>query len=91
MKKVSILSFCILLSAFVSCNSTPEGLLFNGEDMKKWTVTGDVSLQNRIMTLSGTESKAVLKKAATRTLYWKWSLEQLPAVKGLSVFIPGRI
>ncbi|MDR2969420.1 MAG: DUF1080 domain-containing protein [Tannerellaceae bacterium] len=89
MKKVSVLSFCIMLLGFISCNSSPNGSLFNGENMSKWTTTGDVSLENRIMTLTGAESKAIFKKGRYKNFVLEMELRTTPGGKGFIGFHSG--
>lgn len=83
MKKVSILSFCIMLLGFISCNPAPSGTLFDGENMNKWSTIGDVSLENRIMKMSGINSMAVLKKGWYKNFVLDMELRTTPGGQGI--------
>ena len=51
--------FSLLINA---CQSPSSPMLFDGKDVSKWHTTGAVSLENGVLTLQGSEAKAVLKK-----------------------------
>ena len=61
MKKLSILAMCLLLVLTTACSVSGSGTLFDGKDSNKWKMTGDVSVQDDIMTLKGTDALVVLK------------------------------
>lgn len=61
MKKLSILAMGLLFVLTTACSVSGSGTLFDGKDSNKWKMTGDVSVQDDIMTLKGTDALAVLK------------------------------
>jgi len=71
---------------FVSCNSSENGQLFNGENINKWEINGKASLQNRIMSLTGTETKAVLKKGQYKDFVLELDMRTTPGGKGYISF-----
>ena len=61
MKKLSILAMGLLFVLTTACSVSGSGTLFDGKDSNKWKMTGDVSVQDDIMTLKGTDALVVLK------------------------------
>ena len=53
MKKLSILAMGLLFVLTTACSVSGSGTLFDGKDSNKWKMTGDVSVQDDIMTLKG--------------------------------------
>lgn len=74
MKKLSILAMGLLFVLTTACSVSGSGTLFDGKDSNKWKMTGDVSVQDDIMTLKGTDALAVLKNGKYKnfdlTLYY---------------------
>ena len=59
MKKLSILAMGLLFVLTTACSVSGSGTLFDGKDSNKWKMTGDVSVQDDIMTLKGTDALVV--------------------------------
>ena len=51
----------LLFVLTTACSVSGSGTLFDGKDSNKWKMTGDVSVQDDIMTLKGTDALVVLK------------------------------
>lgn len=62
------LSLGLIITAFTSCNQPQSGSLFDGKDSSKWNVSGQVSVQENALTLSGADAMAVLKKGNYKIL-----------------------
>lgn len=61
MKNVSICLICFFSVFLASCGLSGSGVLFDGSDADKWNTSGDVSVADGALTLSGSAAQAVLK------------------------------
>lgn len=61
MKKLLTILTCTLLF-FISCDQSKTNVLFDGTDSSGWNTTGEVSVQEGILVLSGTQATAILNK-----------------------------
>ena len=62
MKCVSLFSLGLLFCLITSCNQPQSGALFNGKDTSNWNTSGNVSVQENALTLSGPDAMAILKQ-----------------------------
>ena len=62
MKKEIFLLSAALSLLFVSCDQSGSGILFDGMDASKWSTSGQVSVKEMAMTLSGEDAKVILSK-----------------------------
>lgn len=82
MKKLSILAMGLLFVLTTACSVSGSGTLFDGKDSNKWKMTGDVSVQDDIMTLKGTDALAVLKNGKYKNFDLTLDLRTTPGGKG---------
>ena len=85
MKKLSILAMGLLFVLTTACSVSGSGTLFDGKDSNKWKMTGDVSVQDDIMTLKGTDALAVLKNGKYKNFDLTLDLRTTPGGIGVSV------
>ena len=81
MKKLSILAMGLLFVLTTACSVSGSGTLFDGKDSNKWKMTGDVSVQDDIMTLKGTDALAVLKNGKYKNFDLTLDLRTTPGGK----------
>ena len=62
MKCLSLISLGLLFCLITSCNQPQSGALFNGKDTSNWNTSGNVSVQENALTLSGPDAMAILKQ-----------------------------
>lgn len=62
MKCLSLFSLGLLFCLITSCNQPQSGALFNGKDTSNWNTSGNVSVQENALTLSGPDALAILKQ-----------------------------
>ena len=62
MKCLSLFSLGLLFCLITSCNQPQSGALFNGKDTSNWNTSGNVSVQENALTLSGPDAMAILKQ-----------------------------
>ena len=62
MKCRSLFSLGLLFCLITSCNQPQSGALFNGKDTSNWNTSGNVSVQENALTLSGPDAMAILKQ-----------------------------
>lgn len=62
MKCLSLFSLGLLFCLITSCNQPQSGALFNGKDTSNWNTSGNVSVQENTLTLSGPDAMAILKQ-----------------------------
>lgn len=83
MKNLSILATGLfLLCTTLSCSVSGSGPLFEGEDSGRWNTAGDVAVNNRTLTLKGTEAQAVLKNGKYKNFDLSLELRTTPGGKG---------
>lgn len=82
MKKLSILAMGLLFVLTTACSVSGSGTLFDGKDSNKWKMTGDVSVQDDIMTLKGTDALVVLKNGKYKNFDLTLDLRTTPGGKG---------
>ncbi|MCD7850197.1 MAG: DUF1080 domain-containing protein [Parabacteroides sp.] len=86
MKKQSLffMAFCLL---FTCCTSNSRsGELFSGEQNDHWNLSGQVSIENGLLTLSGTDGYAVLKNGNYKDFDLSLQLRTTPGGKGFIGF-----
>lgn len=86
MKKLFTVTLTILCILFSSCTLSTSGKLFDGKNHNKWNTSGDVSVQNDILTLSGKEAKAILKNGKYKNFNLSIELRSTPGGKGAILF-----
>lgn len=62
MKCLSLISLGLLFCFITSCNQPQSGALFNGKDTSNWNTSGNVSVHENALTLSGPDAMAILKQ-----------------------------
>ena len=72
----------LLFVLTTACSVSGSGTLFDGKDSNKWKMTGDVSVQDDIMTLKGTDALAVLKNGKYKNFDLTLDLRTTPGGKG---------
>lgn len=82
MKSVFILLTSLFCLLFVSCSQSGNGYLFDGKDISKWNTTGDVSVANETLTLSGSSSQAILKDGSYKNFQLSMEVRTTPGGKG---------
>lgn len=82
MKQLSILATGLFLILATSCSQSGSGTLFDGKDSSKWSMTGDVSVKEDVLTLKGSDTEAVLKKGNYRNFDLSMELRTTPEGKG---------
>lgn len=87
MKNLSILAtglflWCITLSCSVSESRT----LFGGEDVEQWNTSGDVAVNNRMLTLKGADAQAILKNGKYKNFDLGLELRTTPGGQGVVWF-----
>jgi len=86
MNKLFILmAFCCTV-IITSCNSSKSRELFNGTNQNEWETSGDVILQDNILSLSGTESAALLKNGDYQDFDLSVELRSTPGGTGFIGF-----
>lgn len=86
MKCLSLFSLGLIITAFTSCNQPQSGSLFDGKDSSKWNVSGQVSVQENALTLSGADAMAVLKKGNYKDFELSMKLMTTTGGKGAVCF-----
>ena len=66
-EKIINLAMAFVFVLTTACSVSGSGTLFDGKDSNKWKMTGDVSVQDDIMTLKGTDALVVLKNGKSKT------------------------
>lgn len=82
MRKISIFTFCLFSLLITSCNTSSNGALFNGENSDQWNLSGSTSVQDGILTLSGNDAQAILKKGNYKNFDLNIELRTTPGGKG---------
>lgn len=82
MKKLSLWAISLLLLLTNACSVSSSGTLFDGTDCSKWKTTGDVSVQDSMMTLSGNNALALLKNGNYKNFDLTLELRTTPGGKG---------
>lgn len=84
MKKLSILALDLFLLClcFSACTHTAGGSLFSDGDASKWRTSGDVTVNDQGLTLTGNEARAVLKNSQYRNFDLRLRLRTTPGGKG---------
>ncbi|MCD7913926.1 MAG: DUF1080 domain-containing protein [Tannerellaceae bacterium] len=82
MKRISILltSVCCLILA--SCNTSGSGSLFDGNSTDKWATTGQVFVEDQVLTLKGENASAVLKNGKYKNFTLHMDVCTSPGGKG---------
>ncbi|MDR1357548.1 MAG: DUF1080 domain-containing protein [Tannerellaceae bacterium] len=62
MKIISRLFAGLCCALLLSCSQPVSGPLFDGQDTGKWDTAGQVALNDGLLTLSGADAQAILKK-----------------------------
>ncbi|MCD7935725.1 MAG: DUF1080 domain-containing protein [Tannerellaceae bacterium] len=79
-----VVTFCLL---FTCCTgSSLNGELFSGEQNGKWTLSGQASIENDLLILSGTDASAVLKNGNYKDFDLSLQLRTTPGGKGFIGF-----
>jgi len=81
----TILSLLILL-LLTCCNGEKNKELFNGSDIDNWHTSGNVTLKDSILILSGAKSKAVLKNKTYKDFELKLLMRTVNNGKGFIAF-----
>ena len=82
MKKLSLWAISLLLLLTNAFSVSSSGTLFDGTDCSKWKTTGDVSVQDSMMTLSGNNALALLKNGNYKNFDLTLELRTTPGGKG---------
>ncbi|MDR3141639.1 MAG: DUF1080 domain-containing protein [Tannerellaceae bacterium] len=82
MKNVFLLLTSVCCFALASCSSPGSGYLFDGKDSSKWNTSGQVSVADETLTLSGANTQAVLKKGAYKNFRLSMEVRTAPGGKG---------
>lgn len=84
MKKLSFLTLGLLFLClcFSSCSHTGSGPLFEDDDASLWHTSGQVTVDDHLLTLSGADAKAVLKNGQYRNFELSLRLRTTPGGKG---------
>lgn len=62
MSKLNLLIVAFSLLLMLACNDTKSGVLFSGSESEHWSSSGDVTIEDNILSLSGPASKSILEK-----------------------------
>ncbi|MDR0370699.1 MAG: DUF1080 domain-containing protein, partial [Prevotellaceae bacterium] len=78
--------FALLIVVSCSCNSPKTKDLFNGTANNKWTMTGNVAMQDGLLSLTGEHSQALLKNGDYKDFDLSMELRTNPGGKGFVGF-----
>lgn len=62
MSKMSFLFVAFSLLFITSCNQPKSGVLFSGSEKGDWVSSGNITIEENILSLSGSNSSSILKK-----------------------------
>ncbi|MDR1403786.1 MAG: DUF1080 domain-containing protein [Tannerellaceae bacterium] len=82
MKNVFLLLTGVCCLALASCSLSGSGSLFDGKDSGKWHATGQVSVADEALTLSGANTQAVLKSGVYKDFQLSMEVRTTPGGKG---------
>lgn len=87
MKNLSALFAYIFVCMLTACGgNSGSGTLFDGKDHSQWTTTGDVSVKNQLLVLSGSDAKAVLTNGKYKNFHLSMDVRTTPGGKGYVAF-----
>jgi hypothetical protein len=66
----------------VSCSGPAEGFLFDGQNLDKWNIAGEVSLVDGALTLKGPDARATLKGGKYKDFFLSIGVRTTPGGKG---------
>lgn len=86
MRAASFFILCLCMLGIFSCSSADNGELFNGKEMNNWNYSGNVSIKDSTLILSGSEAKAILKNGKYTDFDLSMELRTTPGGKGYISF-----
>ena len=82
MRILSFFTTIIICLVIASCSRSNSGFLFDGTDASQWETNGDVSIENGILTLKGSDARAVLKQGKYKNFVLNLELRTTAGGKG---------
>jgi hypothetical protein len=86
MRTLSFFVTLILCVFITGCSQSGSGILFDGTNAGKWTTSGNVSVENGILTLKGSDAKAVFKNGRYKDFELNVELRTTTGGKGFIGF-----
>ena len=86
MRILSFFTTILICFVITSCNQSGSKILFDGANADKWNTTGNVSIENGILTLKGIDAQAVLKSGTYKNFELNLELRTTPGGKGFIAF-----
>ncbi|MDR1344785.1 MAG: DUF1080 domain-containing protein, partial [Tannerellaceae bacterium] len=86
MKIISRLFAGLCFVLLFSCSQPSSGPLFNGQDLSQWNTGGQVNLVDDLLTLSGADAQAILKKGSYENFTLTLELRTTQGGKGAILF-----
>jgi len=82
MKSLSFFATFLLCIIISGCSQSGSGILFDGTNTGQWKTTGDVSVENGLMTLKGSNALAILKNGKYKNFELTFELRTTAGGKG---------
>ena len=86
MRIISIITIGLLCISISSCNLSGSGILFDGVDANKWKTTGNVSIEDGILMIKGSDAQVVLKNGQYKNFELNLELRTTFGGKGFIAF-----
>ena len=86
MKFLSFFATLLLCIVISGCSQSGSGILFDGTSTGKWDTTGDVSIENGLLILKGSNARAVLKNGNYKNFELTLELRTTAGGKGNIAF-----
>lgn len=86
MRILSFFTAIIVCLVITSCNQPSGEVLFDKTNTNQWKTTGNVSIENGILTLKGNDAQAVLKNGEYKNFELNLELRTTPGGKGFISF-----
>jgi len=86
MRILSFFATIIVGLLIASCSQSGSKVLFDGVSAGKWETTGNIAVENGILTLKGNGAQAVLKKGGYKNFELNLEMRTTPGGKGFFAF-----
>jgi hypothetical protein len=82
MKNGFLLLTSVCCFTLASCSPPGSRYLFDGKDCSQWNTAGQISVADKTLTLSGANTRAILKKGAYKNFLLSMEVQTTPGGKG---------
>ena len=90
MRTSSFFTTIIVCLVITSCSQSGSKVLFDGTNANKWNTTGNVSTENGVLTLKGSDAQMVLKNGSYSNFELNLELRTTSGGKGFIAFHTGQ-